>query len=81
MSIKIAKQPQRECGHCFCLGKPGSGMSVTKQQTAQLFLAWSDVSQLKDMCSGESGEKLADAVRNNCSVWFPLKSGGSGNER
>lgn len=73
MSIKDAKQSQRECGHCFYLGKSGSGMSVTKQQTAQLFLASSDVSQLKDMCSGESGEKLADVIRNNCSVRFSLK--------
>ena len=43
---------------------------------ARLIFVQSDVSRLKDIYGGESGEKLADVIRNNCSVWFPLKSGG-----
>lgn len=38
---------QRERGHCLFLGKPGSGMSITKQQMSRVFLAKSDVSQIK----------------------------------
>ncbi|MCS3490973.1 hypothetical protein [Enterobacter sp. SLBN-59] len=70
---------QRERGHCLFLGKPGSGMSVTTQQM-RVFLAKSDVSQLRELCKGEDGEKLAEAIRQNCSVWFPLNPGGNGND-
>ncbi|EBO8100926.1 hypothetical protein KUI26_004452 [Salmonella enterica] len=71
---------QRERGHCLFLGKPGSGMSVTKQQMTRVFLAKSDVSQIKALYSGEDGERLAAAIRDNCSVWFPLNPGGNGND-
>lgn len=66
----------RERGLCLFPGKPDSGMSVTKQRTMQVFVAQSDVSQLKDLYSGEDGEGLAEAVRQNCNVWYPLKPGG-----
>jgi len=49
-------------------------------QVARLYFAQSDVSQLNDIYGSESGDKLADAVRNNCNVWFPLKSGGPGHD-
>ena len=49
-------------------------------RTARCFFAQSDVSQLTDIYGSESGDKLADAVRNNCNVWFPLKSGGPGHD-
>ncbi|MBD8128881.1 hypothetical protein IFU23_23545 [Pantoea agglomerans] len=58
----------------------GSGMGVTKQHMARVFLAKSDVSRIKALYSGEDGERLAEAVRNNCSVWFPLNPGGNGND-
>ncbi|MGK3355951.1 hypothetical protein ACSLN9_03925, partial [Enterobacter kobei] len=66
-------------GHCLFLGKAGSGMSVTKQQM-RVFLAKSDVSRIKALYSGEDGERLAEAIRHNCSVWFPLNPGGKGND-
>ncbi|EBB6671104.1 hypothetical protein CPV28_20040 [Salmonella enterica] len=69
----------RERGHCLFQGKPGSGMSVTTQQM-RVFLAKSDVSQLRELYKGEDGEKLAEAIRQNCSVWFPLNPGGNGND-
>lgn len=71
---------QRQRGHCLFLGKAGSGMSVTKQQMTRIFLAKSDVSRIKALYSGEDGERLAEAIRNNCSVWFPLNPGGDGND-
>ncbi|ENY9680399.1 Clp protease [Klebsiella pneumoniae] len=54
-------------------------MSVTKQQM-RVFLAKSDVSRIKALYSGEDGERLAEAIRHNCSVWFPLNPGGKGND-
>lgn len=71
---------KRERGHCLFQGKPGSGMSVTTQQMTRVFLAKSDVSQIKALYSGEDGERLAEAIRHNCSVWFPLNPGGNGND-
>lgn len=70
---------QRERGHCLFQGKPGSGMSVTTQQMRG-FLAKSDVSRIKALYSGEDGERLAAAIRDNCNVWFPLNPGGNGND-
>lgn len=71
---------QRQRGHCLFLGKAGSGMSVTKQQMTRVFLAKYDVSRIKALYSGEDGERLAEAIRHNCSVWFPLNPGGNGND-
>ncbi|EPF0317093.1 TPA: hypothetical protein RFN03_004215 [Klebsiella aerogenes] len=58
----------------------GSGMNVTEKQMTRVFLAKSDVSQIKALYSGEDGERLAAAIRDNCSVWFPLNPGGNGND-
>ena len=68
---------QRQRGHCLFLGKAGSGMSVTKQQM-RVFLAKSDVSQLKERYSGNDGERIAEAIRQNCNIWYPLKPGDEG---
>ncbi|HFH2546640.1 TPA: hypothetical protein ACGJN3_003696 [Klebsiella aerogenes] len=57
-----------------------SGMNVTEKQMTRVFLAKSDVSQIKALYSGEDGERLAAAIRDNCSVWFPLNPGGNGND-
>lgn len=59
---------QRESGHCLFLGKPGSGMSITKQQMSRVFLVKSDVSQIKALYSGEDGERLVEAIRQNCTT-------------
>lgn len=72
---------QRERGHCLFLGKPGSGMSATKQQMFRFFLAKSDVSQIKALYSGEEGERLADSIRDNCNIWFPLKPEEGGHDK
>lgn len=50
------------------------------QKMTRVFLAKSDVSQIKALYSGEDGETLAEAIRNNCSIWFPLNPGGNGND-
>lgn len=71
----------RERGHCLFLGKPGSGMSITKQQMSRVFLAKSDVSRLKQLYSGDDGERLAEAIRQNCNIWYPLKAEEGGHDK
>lgn len=66
---------QRERGHCLFPGTPGAGMSITKQPMSRVFLAKSDDSQIKALYSGEDGERLAEAIRQNCNIWYPLKPG------
>ncbi len=72
---------QRARGHSLFLGKPGSGMSITKQQMSCVVLAKSDVSRLKELYSGDDGEMLAEAIRQNCNVWYPLKPGGGHHDK
>lgn len=62
-----------EHGHCLFMGKPGSGRGVTRQQVARVFVARSDVSRLRELYSGDNGERLAEAIRQNCNMWFPQK--------
>lgn len=50
-------------------------------RTVRIFFAQSDVSQLKDICVGEGGEKLADTVRKNCNARISLKSGGCSHDK
>lgn len=60
------------------VGKTGSGKTMTLSQVTQLFLAKSDVSQLKERYSGNDGERIAEAIRQNCNIWYPLKPGDEG---
>lgn len=57
------------------VGKTGSGKTMTQSQVTQFFLAKSDVSQLKERYSGNDGERIAEAIRQNCNIWYPLKPG------
>ena len=41
--------------------------------SARIFLALSDMSKLKKIYTAEGKEKLADSIRNNCTVVFPLR--------
>ncbi|ASD61980.1 MULTISPECIES: hypothetical protein [Enterobacteriaceae] len=60
------------------VGKTGSGKTMTLSQVTQFFLAKSDVSQLKERYSGNDGERIAEAIRQNCNIWYPLKPGDEG---
>lgn len=60
------------------VGKTGSGKAMTQSQVTQFFLAKSDVSQLKERYSGNDGERIAEAIRQNCNIWYPLKPGDEG---
>ncbi|EBC5568942.1 Clp protease [Salmonella enterica] len=51
---------------------------MTFSQNTQFFLAKSDVSQLKERYSGSDGERIAEAIRQNCNIWYPLKPGDEG---
>lgn len=59
-----------EYGHCLFMGKTGSGRSVTRQLVARVFVARSDVSRLRELYSGDDGEELAEAIRQNCRVYI-----------
>lgn len=72
---------QRARSHCLFLGKPGSGKSVTKQQVTRVFLAKSDVSQIKALYSGEEGDSLAEAIRQNCHIWYQLEPEEGGHDK
>lgn len=60
------------------VGKACSGKTTTLSQVTQFFLAKSDVSQLKERYSGNDGERIAEAIRQNCNIWYPLKQGDEG---
>lgn len=60
------------------VGKTGSGKTMTLSQVTQFFLAKSDVSQLKERYSGNDGERIAEAIRQNCNIWYPMKPGDEG---
>lgn len=57
------------------VGKTGSGKTTTLSQVTKFFLAKSYVSQLKERYSGDDGERLAETIRQNCNIWYPLKHG------
>lgn len=66
---------KRERGHRMFPGKPGSGMSITEGQMSRIFLAKSDVSRVRELYSGDDGERLAETIRENCYVWYLWKQG------
>ena len=63
------------------VGKTGSGKTMTLSQVTQFFLAKSDVSQLKERYSGNDGERIAEAIRQNCNIWYPLKAEEGGHDK
>nr|WP_241390562.1 MULTISPECIES: hypothetical protein [Yersiniaceae]ULG17072.1 hypothetical protein 1772p2_00012 [Serratia proteamaculans]ULG20115.1 hypothetical protein 49p3_00022 [Yersinia frederiksenii] len=60
-----------ETGNMVVAGEMGCGKTVF---SARVFLAQSDISQLKDIYTDEDKEKLAESIRNNCTVVFPLRN-------
>ena len=60
------------------VGETGTGKTTTLSQVTRIFLAKSDVSQLKERYSGNDGERTAEAIRQNCNIWYPLKPGDEG---
>lgn len=48
-------------------------MRATKQQMTRVFLAMSDVSQIKALYSGEDGERLAETIRQNGNIVYPRR--------
>ncbi len=63
------------------VGKTGSGKTVTLSQVIRIFLAKSDVSQIKALYSGENGERMAEAIRQNCNIRYPPKPGDEGQQK
>lgn len=60
------------------VGETGRGKTTALSQVTRIFLAKSDVSQLKERYSGNDGERMAEAIRQNCNIWYPLKPGDEG---
>ena len=63
------------------VGKTGSGKTATLSQVTRIFLAKSDVSQIKALYSGDNGERMAEAIRQNCNIWYPPKPGDEGQQK
>lgn len=72
---------ERRKANVIVVGKTGSGKTGTLSQVTQVFLAKSDVSQLKERYSGDDGERMAEAIRQNCNIRYPLKSGGGHHDK
>ena len=54
------------------VGKTGIGKTAT---ASQFFQAKSDVRQLKEQYSGDDDERMSEAIRQNCNIWYQLKPG------
>lgn len=63
------------------VGESGAGKTTTLSQVMRIFLAKSDVSQIKALYSGENGERMAEAIRQNCNIWYPPKPGDEGQQK
>lgn len=68
-------------GNFMVVGETGSGKTVTQSQVMRVFLAQFDVSRLKALHSGDDGERMAEAILQNCNIWYPLKPGDEGKEK
>lgn len=62
-----------EQGNVMVPGSTGGGKTVFCAQTVQVFLARADVSQRREQYSGEAGEALAKAIRENCAFRVSLR--------
>ena len=60
------------------LGETGAGKTTTLSQVMRVFLEKYDVNQLKALYSGEDGKRMAEAIRQNGKIWYPLRSGDEG---
>lgn len=62
-----------EQGNFMVRGSTGSGKTVFCAQIAQVFLARTDVSELREQYCGEAGETFAKAIRDNCAFRISLR--------
>ncbi|MDQ9128479.1 hypothetical protein RDT67_18850 [Serratia fonticola] len=53
-------------------GETGCGKTAL---STRVFLAQSDISQLKESYTAEDKERLAESIRKNCTIWYSLKPG------
>ena len=53
---------QRQRGHCLFLGKAGSGMSVTKQHMARIFLASAGLRRCTAERTGRGWRRLSETT-------------------
>lgn len=63
------------------VGETGTGKTTTLSQVTRIFLAKSDVSQFKELYSGEDVERMAEAIRQNCNIRYQLKPGNGHHEK
>lgn len=62
-------------GCTIVIGQTGGGKTALQSQIMHLFLARSDVSQIRDAYTDEDRERLAAAIRQNTSIWYSLNPG------
>ncbi|WP_277972907.1 hypothetical protein [Pantoea agglomerans] len=62
-------------GCTMVIGQTGCGKTALQAQIMHLFLARSDVSQIRDVYTDVDRERLAAAIRQNTCIWYSLNSG------
>jgi GTPase SAR1 family protein len=62
------------------VGEAGMGKTDVMVRAQRMIFAQSDVSQLRDLYSGNEAERFADAIRKNCNAWVYLKTRNSQGE-
>ncbi|MFC7506584.1 hypothetical protein ACFQUX_02945 [Pantoea stewartii] len=62
-------------GCTVVIGQTGGGKTDLQSQVMHVFLAQSDVSQIRDAYTDEERERLAAAIRQNTSIRYSLNPG------
>lgn len=60
-------------GNVMVVGESGAGKTTTLCQIMRICRGQSDSSQLKERYSCEDGKRLAEGIRQNFNIWYPLK--------
>ncbi|MFU0445853.1 hypothetical protein [Pseudocitrobacter faecalis] len=67
----------KKSGNFMVVGKTGEGKTESMAQMVRIFMAQSDVSQIKDQYDNEDGKKRIQAIFDNCSTRITLNPGGN----
>lgn len=71
-SLKMRRMKTPTTGCTIVIGQTGAGKTAPQSQVMHLFLARSDVSQIRDAYTDEDSERLAAVIRQNTNIWYSL---------
>jgi len=69
-----------ETGCAMVIGQAGGGNTALQLQILHLFLARSDVSQIREVYTDADRERLAAAIRQNTRIWYSPDIGDENHE-